>query len=83
MLRTIGANEVKRGLNYSDKLLPFGYKRLITKQLREIFYYECIIGSAVTVSAFTMITNPLSLVFYYLLKQGLLLRQFARPQGSV
>lgn len=24
MLRTIGANEVKRGLNYSDKLLPFG-----------------------------------------------------------
>lgn len=63
MLRTIGANEVKRGLNYSDKLLPFGYKRLITKQLSEIFYYECIIGSAVTVSAFTMIANPLILVF--------------------
>lgn len=58
MLRAIGANEVKRGLNYSDKLLPFGYERLITKQLREMFHSECIIGSAVTVGAFVEITNP-------------------------
>lgn len=82
---TIGANEVKRGLNYSDKLLPFGYKRLITKQLREMFSYECIIGPAVTVSGFVMITpppSPLTPIFFLKLLLFVKTRPPAEPVST-
>lgn len=37
-LQPVRANEVKRRINYADKLLPCGKKHLIPQQLGIIFY---------------------------------------------